>query len=101
MCFRITRSYAFTKNAWYAEHLRSIGIISATEPRFTKDLLLPVQKQMEIIKPYGLPAMWLLQLDALVSGPFVPFLKQQMPSNHEVGLWFEMNRMHCNAAGVN
>jgi len=83
--------------------VRSINIINfirAIEPRFTTDLLLPVQKQMEIIKPYGLPATWLLQFDALVSGPFVPFLKQQMPANHEVGLWFEMNEMHCNAAGV-
>jgi len=83
--------------------VRSINIINfirAIEPRFTTDLLLPVQKQMEIIKPYGLPATWLLQFDALVSGPFVPFLKQQMPPNHEVGLWFEMNEMHCNAAGV-
>ena len=55
---------------------------------------------MEIIKPYGLPATWLLQFDALVTGPFVPFLKQQMPPNQEAGLWFEMNAMHCNAAGV-
>jgi hypothetical protein len=23
-----------------------------------------------------------------------------MPANHEVGLWFEMNEMHCNAARV-
>jgi hypothetical protein len=55
---------------------------------------------MEIITAHGLPATWLLQYDALVSGPFVPFLKQHMPANHEVGLWFEMNEMHCKAAGV-
>jgi hypothetical protein len=50
--------------------------IRAIEPRITTDLLLPLQKQLEIIKPYGLPATWLLQYDALVSGPLVPFLKQ-------------------------
>lgn len=77
-----------------------VNFIRAIEPRFTTDLLLPVQKQMEVIVDHGLPATWLLQFDALVSGPFVPFLKQHMPSNHEVGLWFEMNEMHCNAAGV-
>jgi hypothetical protein len=75
--------------------------IRAIEPRITTDLHLPLQKQLEIIKPYGLAATWLLQFDALVSVPFVPFLKQQMPPNHEAGLWFEMNEMHCNAAGVN
>ena len=77
-----------------------VNFIRAIEPRFTTDLLLPVQKQMEIIVANGLPATWLLQFDALVSGPFVPFLKQQMPASHEVGLWFEMNEMHCKAAGV-
>lgn len=77
-----------------------VNFIRAIEPRFTTDLLLPVQKQMEIIVANGLPATWLLQFDALVSGPFVPFLKQHMPANHEVGLWFEMNEMHCKAAGV-
>lgn len=77
-----------------------VNFIRAIEPRFTTDLLLPVQKQLEIITAHGLPATWLLQFDALVSGPFVPFLKQHMPASHEVGLWFEMNEMHCKAAGV-
>ncbi|MFM7186741.1 MAG: hypothetical protein ACKO14_02880 [Armatimonadota bacterium] len=77
-----------------------VNFIRAIEPRFTTDLLLPVQKQMEIIKASGLPATWLLQYDALVSGPFVAYLKQNMPETHEVGLWFEMNEMHCYAADV-
>jgi hypothetical protein len=77
-----------------------VNFIRAIEPRFTTDLLLPAQRQMEIIVAHGPPATWLLQFDALVSGPFVPFLKQHMPANHEVGLWFEMNEMHCKAAGV-
>ena len=78
-----------------------VNFIRAIEPRFETDLLLPVQKQMESIVAHGLPATWLLQFDALVSGPFVQFLKDQMAKDHEVGIWFEMNEMHCKAAGVN
>ncbi|MEI8282912.1 MAG: hypothetical protein WCG75_10940, partial [Armatimonadota bacterium] len=77
-----------------------VNFIRAIEPRFQTDLLLPVQKQMEIIKGHNFPATWLLQFDALVSGPFVKYLKENMAESHEVGFWFEMNEMHCNAAGV-
>ena len=65
-----------------------VNFIRAIEPRFKTDLLLPVQKQMEIIKGCGLPATWLLQFDALVSGPFVQYLNDSMPKDHEVGFWF-------------
>ncbi len=64
------------------------------------DMMRPVREQMRLVKQYGLPATWLLQFDALVSGPFVPFLKANMESDHEVGFWFEMNEKHCRAAGV-
>src|SRR6185312_29874 len=49
---------------------------------------------------HDVPTTWLLQFDALVSGPFVEFLKTHMPTSHEVGIWFEMNEMHCKAAQV-
>jgi hypothetical protein len=77
-----------------------VNFIREIEPRFTMNMMLPVRKQMEIIKSHGLPATWLLQFDALVSGPFVEFLKAEMPKGHEVGFWFEMNERHCKAAGV-
>lgn len=77
-----------------------INFIRGVEPRGPMDLILPVQKQMEIVLQHGLPATWLLQYDALVSGPFVDYLKSHMAKNHEVGIWFEMNEMHCKAAGV-
>ncbi len=77
-----------------------VNFIRGVEPRFKTDLLLPVQKQMELIKEHKLPATWLLQFDALVSGPFVSFLKDNKAGGHEVGTWFEMNEMHCKAAGV-
>lgn len=77
-----------------------VNFIREIEPRFATDMLLPVQQQMELILKHRLPATWLLQFDALVSGPFVEFLKTHMAPNHEVGTWFEMNEKHCRAAGV-
>jgi len=77
-----------------------VNFIRGVEPRGPMDLMLPVQKQMEIAIAEKLPTTWLLQYDALVSGPFVEFLKANMPKEHEVGIWFEMNEMHCKAAGV-
>lgn len=77
-----------------------VNFIREIEPRFQMDMLLPVQKQMELLLENRLPATWLLQFDALVSGPFVPFLKEHMAPNHEVGFWFEMNEKHCKAADV-
>ena len=77
-----------------------VNFIREIEPRFQMDMLLPIQKQMELILEHKLPATWLLQFDALVSGPFVEFLKGHMAPNHEVGFWFEMNEKHCKAAGV-
>lgn len=83
--------------------LRSINVmnfIRADEPREPMDLLLPVTEQMRVIKQNNLPATWLLQYDALVQGPFVEFLKAEMPTSHEVGIWFEMNRRICDDARV-
>src|SRR5438105_3769575 len=77
-----------------------VNFIREIEPRFPMDMMLPTQKQMELIVEHRLPATWLLQFDALVSGPFVEFLKTHMEPNHEVGFWFEMNEKHCKAADV-
>ena len=77
-----------------------VNFIREIEPRFAMDMMLPVRSQMETILAHRLPATWLLQYDALVSGPFVPFLKAHKADDHEVGFWFEMNERHCRAAGV-
>jgi hypothetical protein len=82
---------------------RSINImnfIRAEEPRNPMDLITPVREQMALSKAHNFPTTWLLQYDALVEGPFVEFLKAEMPADHEVGLWFEMNRKICDDAGV-
>ena len=83
--------------------LRAINVmnfIRAEEPREPMDLMLPVREQMRLIKAHDLPATWLLQYDALTEGPFVEFLKAEMPASHEVGIWFEMNRRLCDDAGI-
>lgn len=86
-----------------ATPLRAINImnfIRAEEPREKMDLIQPVREQMALIRAHKFPATWLLQYDALVEGPFVDFLKAEMPSDHEVGIWFEMNRRICDDAGI-
>ncbi len=83
--------------------LRAINImnfIRAEEPREKIDLIQPVREQMALIKAHKFPATWLLQYDALVEGPFVEFLKSEMPPDHEAGIWFEMNRKICDDAGI-
>lgn len=77
-----------------------MNFIRAEEPREPMDLMQPVREQMALIKAQNFPATWLLQYDALVEGPFVDFLKAEMPASHEVGIWFEMNHKICEAAGV-
>ena len=77
-----------------------MNFIRAEEPREKMDLFEPVREQMESIKAHKLPASWLLQYDALVEGPFVDFLKAEMPPDHETGIWFEMNRKICDDAGI-
>ena len=87
-----------TATSWRAINI--VNFIRAEEPREPMDLFLPVREQMASIKAHNLPATWLLQYDAIVEGPFVSFLKNEMPATHEVGLWFEMNRRICDDAGI-
>jgi hypothetical protein len=77
-----------------------VNFIRAEEPREPCDLFQPVQEQMAVIRKHQFPVTWLLQYDALVEGPFVEFLKTEMPANHEIGIWFEMNRKICDDTGI-
>lgn len=80
-----------------------INFIRAVEPRFGRDeidLFEPMREQMALAKKHHLPTTWLLQYDALVEGPFVDFLKQEMPDTHEIGIWFEVVQQNVEAAGI-
>jgi len=59
-----------------------VNFIRLVESRFPMDMLQPVREQMALVRGHGLPATWLLQFDAVVDGPFVGFLKQNMADNH-------------------
>lgn len=67
--------------------------------RFDHGITTVVGEMTEILKR-KLPATWLLQYDALTAGPYVDYLQTTMDKSHEVGLWFEVNRRHCEDAGV-
>jgi hypothetical protein len=84
--------------AWRVVNI--MNFIRAEEPREPMDLMQPVQGQMALIKEHHFPATWLLQYDAMVEGPFAAFLKKEMPTDHETGIWFEMNRKICDDAGI-
>ena len=80
-----------------------VNFIRAIEPRAgygELDLFEPVREQMAMAKRLKLPTTWLLQYDALTQGPFVEFLKQEMPENHEIGIWFETVQPNVEAAGI-
>ena len=79
-----------------------VNFIRAVEPRFREepDLFEPVRREMELAKQHALPATWLLQYDALVKGPYVDFLKREMPESHEAGCWFEVVEELAEAAGI-
>jgi hypothetical protein len=87
-----------TSGSWRAINI--MNFIRAEEPRENTDLIKPVREQMALIKTHKFPATWLLQYDALVEGPYVEFLKTEMPPDHETGIWFEMNRKICDDAGI-
>ena len=87
-----------TSGSWRAINI--MNFIRAEEPRESTDLIKPAREQMALIKVHKFPATWLLQYDALVEGPYVEFLKAEMPPDHETGIWFEMNRKICDDAGI-
>ena len=87
-----------TSDSWRAINI--MNFIRVEEPRENTDLIKPVREQIALIKAHKFPATWLLQYDALIEGPYVEFLKAEMPPDHETGIWFEMNRKICDDAGI-
>jgi len=77
-----------------------VNFIRAVEPRCEVDLFEPIREQMAMAKQYDLPTTWLLQYDALTQGPYVEYLKREMPSSHEVGIWFETVQPNVESAGI-
>ncbi len=57
-------------------------------------------KEVDLIQRYNFPATWLLQYDALVTGPYVESLKKHHAPGIEYGIWLEMDRYLAEDAGV-
>ncbi len=57
-------------------------------------------REVQLARQYGIPATFLLQYDALISIPYIRLMKEDLPSGCEVGAWFELNRQHVEAAGL-
>ncbi len=77
-----------------------VNFIRNVEPRLEMDLETPVREQMALAKKYNLPTTWLLQYDSLCGDFYVKYLKENMPKNHEVGIWFEIVQEQVEAAGL-
>ncbi len=86
----------------HSNFVNIVNFIRALEPRYheQRDLFEPVREQMALAKEFNLPTTWLLQYDALTTGPFVDFLKNEMPESHEIGIWFEVVQPNVEAAGI-
>ena len=77
-----------------------INFIRGIDERGDFDLITPVRKEAELIQRYNFPATWLLQYDALVTGPYVECLKQHHTPATEYGIWLEIDRYLAEAAQV-
>ena len=64
------------------------------------DHLEPVMEQMKLIGKYRFPATWLMQTDAMLKGPYPELFRRELPEGNELGIWLEITRLHCEAAGV-
>ena len=81
--------------------LNIINFIRGAEPRDRSiDLVEPVRRQIELMKEYDLPGTFLLQYDAMTREDILALLRPLDPDQFELGLWFEMNQPHAEAAGL-
>ena len=58
------------------------------------------RKQIELLKPTGLPATWALQYDALINPRYQKLLKEQLSTNDEIAAWWEIPRPLTQKAGI-
>lgn len=67
-----------------------VNFIRGCEPRSPIDLVLPVQKQIELMQQYQLRGTFLIQYDALIDPVYTDMLKALDPDRFEIGVWFEV-----------
>src|ERR1039457_5366394 len=85
---RIVNLYNFIRNADYRLANSEDVLYEAT------------RKQIELIKPTGLPVTWALQYDALINPRYQKLLKEQAGTNDEIAAWWEIPRPLTDKAGL-
>lgn len=68
--------------------------------RFMQGDFQTVLEQLETCKQYGLPVTFALKYDALVDPHYQTLLKERLVDGDEIGVWWEIDRTLCEAAGV-
>ncbi|MDR3232556.1 MAG: hypothetical protein LBT46_02625 [Planctomycetaceae bacterium] len=82
-----------------------INFIRQIEPRNHTDfpdeyLYQTVVEQVKLLKQHQLPGTFLLQYDALINPKYIALLKDELPKDSEIGVWWEITQPHVEAAGI-
>src|SRR6266404_3620261 len=85
---RIVNIYNFVRNSDY-RLVNSENILFET-----------TRREIELIKPTGLPATWALQYDALINPRYQKLFKEQLGTNDEIAAWWEIPRPLTEKAGL-
>lgn len=80
--------------------LNIVNFIRGCEPRAEVDLLEPVKQQISLLRKHNLPGTFLFQYDALINPAFLDLFRNTSDLSLELGVWFEIVRPLCEAAGV-
>lgn len=59
-----------------------------------------VEEQIKLVSKYHFPATFLFQYDALINPRYQELMKNELPSNCELGAWWEITQPHVEAAGI-
>ena len=78
-----------------------MNFVRGCEPRDPQmDLLLPVQKELELCQEYGYENTFLLQYDAMEREDIMRYLKENSDDTTEFGIWIEMARSLVERVGI-
>ncbi len=77
-----------------------VNFVRGVEPRDPQcDLVGTVRQQIDLARRHGFPVTWLLQYDALIDPRFLSLMRD-LPSTHEIGVWFETPQPLVERAGL-
>jgi hypothetical protein len=85
---RIVNIYNFVRNSDYRLANSQEILFDAT------------RRQIELIKPTGMPVTWALQYDALINPRYQKLFKEQLPASDEIAAWWEIPRPLVEKAGL-